>query len=162
MDRGISGDTRRLGATAAAAMALVVASLGTGPVAGAQRPTCMGATATVVGSKHRDRIHGTPYRDVIDARGGNDVIVGNGGRDRVCGRPGRDSITGGVDSDRLEGGSRDDRLTAKNGDDLVVGVESKAVPSGRPARSGRSRAATYIQPRRTRTSGYRYSVLATC
>jgi Ca2+-binding RTX toxin-like protein len=65
----------------------------------------MGATATIVGSKHRERIHGTPHRDVIDARSGNDVIIGNGGGDRICGGPRRDSITGGVDSDRLEGGS---------------------------------------------------------
>lgn len=66
--------------------------------------TCLGATATMVGTKGDDQLAGTPQADVIVGRGGDDDISGRGGDDKLCGGAGHDSIDGGQGSDRESGG----------------------------------------------------------
>jgi uncharacterized delta-60 repeat protein len=66
---------------------------------------CMGKRATVVGTRHGERLVGTRHRDVIAALGGNDLVFGRGGNDLVCGGRGADRLVGGKGRDRLSGGA---------------------------------------------------------
>jgi Ca2+-binding RTX toxin-like protein len=77
-------------------------------------PTCLGKTATIVGTRGDDRIEGTPGADVIVGRGGRDFVFAADGDDLVCGNDG---------SDVIDGGSGDDRMTGAAGDDFITGVE---------------------------------------
>jgi DNA-binding beta-propeller fold protein YncE len=70
--------------------------------------TCGGRPATIVGTKHADRLRGTPRRDVIAALGGNDRVAALGRADIVCGGAGRDTLLGGRGRDRLFGGPQRD------------------------------------------------------
>jgi Ca2+-binding RTX toxin-like protein len=70
--------------------------------------TCAGGTATVVGSRRADRLHGTRGDDVIAAAGGGDIVSGRGGADLICGGGGPDRLAGGPGDDRLEGGAGTD------------------------------------------------------
>ena len=45
------------------------------PIASAERPSCFGQRATIVGTAHGDRIMGTAHKDVIVGLGGADVII---------------------------------------------------------------------------------------
>jgi hypothetical protein len=79
------------------------------PAAEAQRPTCFGAPATIVGSAKADVLRGTAARDVVVALGGADKLYGRGGGDLLCGGPGNDLLDGGPGRNRLHGGPGRDR-----------------------------------------------------
>jgi uncharacterized delta-60 repeat protein len=66
---------------------------------------CLGKRATVVGTRHGERLVGTPHRDVIAALSGNDVVFGRGGNDLICGGRGDDRLVGGEGRDRISGGA---------------------------------------------------------
>jgi hypothetical protein len=76
---------------------------------------CRGRVATIVGTKHADRIAGTRKKDVIVGLGGADRIDGKGKRDIICGQGGADDLIGGKGSDTLIGGSGDDWLRGHGG-----------------------------------------------
>lgn len=67
-------------------------------------PTCMGRTATIVGSTEKDRLVGSKFADVIVGLAGNDKIKGGKGKDRICAGGGRDQVSGGGGKDRCSGG----------------------------------------------------------
>ncbi len=66
---------------------------------------CQGKRATIVGTRHGERLFGTRHSDVIAALGGNDIVFGRGGNDLVCGGRGNDRLVGGKGRDRLSGGA---------------------------------------------------------
>src|SRR4051794_18596256 len=115
------------GVLALAALLAGIVAFGAGPSSGAHsRPTCLGRTATIVGTNGSNRISGTRGKDVIAALGGNDVIEAKGhradhGNDIVCGGTGNDKIVGNAFEEKLVGGPGNDVITAGNGNDLVVG-----------------------------------------
>jgi hypothetical protein len=95
-----------------------------------QEATCLGETATIVGTPGPDRLRGTPGRDVIQALGGNDLVYGLGGDDLICGDTGKDRLFGGDGDDTLQkesggglmsGGRGADRLFGNLGDDVLYG-----------------------------------------
>lgn len=107
----------RTGAAMLMAMsAVVVVSMGTGPLASASEPHC-----TVVGTARPDRLVGTPGRDVICGGRGNDVIIGRGGEDELRGGAGNDDLEGGAGDDIVSGGSGKDILTGGGGSDRLAG-----------------------------------------
>ena len=83
-------------------------------------PTCMGRTATVVGTGGDDTLRGTPRADVVVARGGNDRVIGRGGNDLVCAGRGDDVVSGRAGDDTLSGGSGTDVLNGGAGTDECV------------------------------------------
>jgi hypothetical protein len=92
------------------------------PVSGRGRlPTCLGMTATIVGTQFDERIEGTPGDDVIVGLGGRDIIDGFDGNDVVCGNQGSDVINGGSGNDTMSGGADQDFITGVDGDDLMRG-----------------------------------------
>jgi len=66
---------------------------------------CMGKRATIVGTRHGERLVGSRHSDVIAALGGDDVVLGGGGNDLICGGPGSDRLVGGKGRDRISGGA---------------------------------------------------------
>ena len=84
-------------------------------------PSCLGRTATIVGSPGDERIEGTPAPDVIVGRGGRDTVFSGEGDDRVCGTAGDDVVDGGAGDDRLSGASGADFITGVEGDDQLRG-----------------------------------------
>ncbi|MFC2969041.1 Ig-like domain-containing protein, partial [Acidimangrovimonas pyrenivorans] len=66
----------------------------------------------LIGSAHRDTIHG---------RGGDDAIQGQGGDDRLFGDAGNDTIDGGDGNDLLVGGTGADVLSGGAGNDILIG-----------------------------------------
>jgi Ca2+-binding RTX toxin-like protein len=52
--------------------------------ADAARPTCMGKTATIVGTSGNNQLVGSQGPDVIVASEGNDRVAGLGGNDLIC------------------------------------------------------------------------------
>jgi Ca2+-binding RTX toxin-like protein len=89
----------------------------------ADRPTCRGRPATLVGTSGDDVLVGTPQEDVIVARAGNDVIRSRGGVDFVCGGAGDDRISGGPNSGTFtftQNSPRGDRLLGNEGNDRIV------------------------------------------
>lgn len=66
---------------------------------------CLGQRATIVGTRHGEKLVGTPHRDVIAALAGNDVVLGRGGNDLICGGRGNDRLVGGKGRDALSGGA---------------------------------------------------------
>lgn len=84
-------------------------------------PSCLGSTATIVGTTAAETLRGTEGRDVIAASGGDDVILGLGGKDLICGASGADRIKGGDADDRLSGAGGSDRIGGQEGNDLVKG-----------------------------------------
>lgn len=71
---------------------------------------CLGKRATVVGTRHGEKLVGTRHADVIVGLGGNDVVLGRGGNDVICGGPGSDRLIGGKGRDRLSGGAGHNQL----------------------------------------------------
>ena len=72
---------------------------------GTSASRCLGKRATIVGTRHGERLVGTPHRDVIAALSGNDVVFGRGGNDLICGGRGNDKLLGGRGRDRISGGA---------------------------------------------------------
>jgi Ca2+-binding RTX toxin-like protein len=100
---------------------------------GKSLPTCLGRTATIVGTGKAERIVGTPHADVIASGGGQDVVQGRGGDDRICG----------FEPKRLEGGPGNDRLLDRQGgfdggvsleggpgNDLLIGFDGTRLRGG--------------------------------
>jgi Ca2+-binding RTX toxin-like protein len=106
--------------------------------------TCMGYTATIVGTAGNDSLSGNPAAvDVVSLLGGNDtytedssndiVCLGAGddqltssiglasGNDTVQGGPGNDVIAGFAGSDTLIGGDGDDQIFGNDGNDTLNG-----------------------------------------
>ena len=87
--------TRRpLALLASFAMLASLATTVAGPVSAADTVTCLGKTATIVGTPGPDVLLGTNGRYVIAGLGGNDIIAGRGGNDLICGGRGKDRIVG--------------------------------------------------------------------
>jgi hypothetical protein len=82
---------------------------------------CFGRSATILGTRGRDRLVGTRGSDVIVSEHGNDRIIGRGGRDFVCAGPGKDRITAGGGRDRIAGGHGNDRVFLRGGRDSAWG-----------------------------------------
>ncbi len=72
--------------------------------ADAQVGTCVGLTASIVGTQGEDTIYGTDGNDVIAGLGGNDTIHGLTGNDVICGGDGNDTLSGGAGIDYCDGG----------------------------------------------------------
>jgi Ca2+-binding RTX toxin-like protein len=83
--------------------------------------SCMGLTATIVGTEKDDVISGTSGADVIVGLRGNDIINGLGGDDVICGGLGLDRINGDEGSDRLLGGNENDAIDGGDGNDFLWG-----------------------------------------
>ncbi|HEU4943884.1 MAG TPA: hypothetical protein VFT10_01845 [Solirubrobacterales bacterium] len=86
--------------------ALLVRFLG-----GTSASRCQGKRATIVGTRHGERLVGTRHRDVIAGLAGNDLIFGRGGNDLICGGRGDDRLVGGKGRDVLRGGAGRNRLS---------------------------------------------------
>ena len=84
-------------------------------------PTCLGKTATIVGTAGPDNLTGTSGNDVIIGLGGNDVISGGGGKDIICGGDGNDVLRGAAGNDRVDGGAGNDDIGGGGGDDSLAG-----------------------------------------
>jgi Ca2+-binding RTX toxin-like protein len=82
---------------------------------------CHGKLATIVGTRHDDRLVGTNARDVIVGLGGNDRILGKGGDDWICGKAGYDRLYPGGGADHVEGGQGGDTVHYSAGDDVIDG-----------------------------------------
>jgi Ca2+-binding RTX toxin-like protein len=65
--------------------------------------------AALVGTAHKDRIHGLGGNDVLDGRQGDDSLYGGDGNDHLFGGEGDDLLSGGEGADVLEGGAGNDR-----------------------------------------------------
>jgi uncharacterized delta-60 repeat protein len=85
--------------------ALLVRFLG-----GTSASRCQGKRATIVGTRHGEKLVGTRHRDVIAGLAGNDLVFGRGGNDLVCGGRGDDRLVGGKGRDVLRGGAGRNRL----------------------------------------------------
>jgi hypothetical protein len=108
-------------------LALVVAVVATaflGNAAAAHAYQCYDVTATIVGTKADDELHGTNGRDVIVGLGGDDVIRGLDDADRLCGNGGDDKIIAGAGVDQVDGGTGRNVLNGGNGDDRLYGGPS--------------------------------------
>jgi extracellular elastinolytic metalloproteinase len=92
--------------------------------------SCLGRTATRIGTNGPDVINGTSGPDVIVGNGGNDKINGRGGNDRICGGSGADTLTGSTGADQFDGGAGNDTLQTKDG------VRERTIRGG----TGRDRA----------------------
>jgi Ca2+-binding RTX toxin-like protein len=77
---------------------------------GTSASRCDGQRATIVGTRHGEKLVGTRHRDVIAALAGDDVVRGRGGNDLICGGRGDDRLIGGKGRDRLRGGAGRNRL----------------------------------------------------
>ena len=104
----------RIGIFAAlvAAVSLVFV-VGTSSGHGQKAVSCLGQTATIVGTSGDDELIGSGANDVIAGLGGNDTIKGKGGNDRLCGGDGNDVIKGGDGSDQADGGKGTDVCNAE-------------------------------------------------
>jgi Ca2+-binding RTX toxin-like protein len=83
--------------------------------------SCMGLTATIVGTEGNDILNGTAGPDIIAGLRGNDVINGLGGNDIVCGGLGMDQLKGGDGDDKLLGGNENDIINGDGGNDSAWG-----------------------------------------
>jgi Ca2+-binding RTX toxin-like protein len=77
---------------------------------GTSASRCQGRRATIVGTRHGEKLVGTPGRDVIVSLAGNDLVLGRGGNDLICGGRGDDRLVGGKGRDVLRGGAGHNRL----------------------------------------------------
>jgi Ca2+-binding RTX toxin-like protein len=84
-------------------------------------PSCLGGSATIVGTSAEETINGTPGADVIVALGGKDTINGQAGDDRICGNQGWDTVYGGPGNDRVQGGAGNDTIWGGEGNDNLRG-----------------------------------------
>jgi serralysin len=103
-------------ALAALAGAALLANAGT-----ATAYSCFDVSATIVGTKQDDKIHGTSGRDVIVGLGGDDTIWGLDDSDRICGNGGNDKVMSGPGVDQVDGGSGRNVLKGGSGDDRLYG-----------------------------------------
>jgi hypothetical protein len=87
--------------------------------------SCLGATATRVGTARADRLRATSGRDVIVGKAGDDVISGLAGNDLACGGGGDDTLNGGGGKDGLSGGDGDDSLLGGDGGDRLFGGQGR-------------------------------------
>jgi Ca2+-binding RTX toxin-like protein len=83
--------------------------------------TCLGHSATIVGTAGADTLVGTRGPDVIVSMGGADAIRGRGGRDIICGGSGSDVISGGTGYDLIRSGPGPDYVFGNDGNDVVYG-----------------------------------------
>jgi len=116
-----------------ATLVLVAVGIPLGSISASARdgaPSCIGATATIVGTQGSDHIIGTPHADVIVARGGDDRVSGRGGHDRICGGAGDDRIRGDRAVDWIEGGSERDTLLDGASNDTIRGGLGADTMSG--------------------------------
>jgi uncharacterized delta-60 repeat protein len=74
---------------------------------------CLGERATIVGTRHGEKLVGTRRRDVIASLAGNDLVKGRGGDDLICGGRGDDRLSGGKGRDVLRGGAGRNQLSQK-------------------------------------------------
>ncbi|HEY7875383.1 MAG TPA: hypothetical protein VIG64_09700 [Actinomycetota bacterium] len=113
---------RRLSRTWRALAVSCACSLALGGVSGhaAERPTCKGQKATVVGTPDADELQGTEQRDVIVGMGGEDQIVARGGNDLVCSGRGADFVEAGTGADRVDAGKDSDTVHGGRGDDSIA------------------------------------------
>ena len=94
--------------------------------------TCLGRTATIVGTPRNDRLVGTPGPDVIIGLDGNDSIQGLGGNDVICGGTRNDVLDGGEGADVIDGEAGADRVIGGQGpDDVRGGGGSDSVFGGK-------------------------------
>lgn len=112
---------RLLRAKASFAFLVAVLLLATGAATASAALTCMGHTATIVGTDGPDTLYGTGGRDVIVARGGNDTVYARGGDDIVCAGVGDDRVRGGPGNDRVSGAAGTDVLAGNTGRDVLRG-----------------------------------------
>jgi Ca2+-binding RTX toxin-like protein len=112
-------------------LAVAAVSLGVAGSSAATFPTCLGETATKMGTPGDDTITATDDDDVIVGLGGNDTIVGGGGFDLICGGDGNDSIlqtSGGfIGAAIISGDAGDDTVQA--GRDTIVAADYEAAPA---------------------------------
>ena len=101
---------------------LSIVALPARQIAEADRPTCMGlsASASGIGTDGDDVITGTAGPDVIVAGAGNDVIYGRDGKDTICGGPGDDTLVGGRNPADWSTRGRGDRLSGGTGNDRII------------------------------------------
>lgn len=93
--------------------------------------SCLGTSASFVGTSGHDVIEGTAGDDVIVAGDGNDVVRGRSGNDVICGNDGDDLLIGGRGHDVLVGGGREDELRGgPGGDDLAGGSRNDRLLGG--------------------------------
>src|SRR5215218_8348158 len=94
--------------TCALPAAIVTGGILVIPSAFAQEVTCLGVTATIVGTPNNDNLVGTEGRDVIAGLGRNDEIRGLGGSPLSC-RSGAEA--------RLSGRTSDDSMNGRDSND---------------------------------------------
>jgi Ca2+-binding RTX toxin-like protein len=106
--------------------------------------TCMGYTATIVGTAGNDVVSGNPYgTDVVSLLGGNDSYTDDSSNDIVClgsgddrlqgsfgSVSGDDSVQGGPGNDVIYGFSGADNLIGGDGDDTIYGLDGNDTLSG--------------------------------
>jgi len=94
------------------------------------RATCIGLSATIVGTNGDDVLTGTVGDNVIAGLGGNDEINALGGNDLICGNDGNDIINGGVGNDNMVGGVGNDNMVGGDGNDGLLGEAGDDSMSG--------------------------------
>jgi uncharacterized delta-60 repeat protein len=80
-------------------------------IGGTSGSRCDGRRATIVGTRHGEKLVGTRGPDVIAALAGNDLVRGRGGNDVICGGRGDDRLGGGKGRDVLRGGAGHNQLS---------------------------------------------------
>lgn len=129
---------RTVAATVAALSCLLATTAFIAQPAGAQAPTCQGATVTVdlgagdVPTGNDDVILGTASSDTINGLGGNDTICSLGGNDNIYGGPGDDLIYGGGGNDWIAGGPGADTIYGQPGGDTLNGGSGNDLLLGGP------------------------------
>jgi len=118
--------SRVVAGLAASVIALIpVSPVSAGTTASDLEPSkvqlCHGHRATIIGTRHDDRLVGTSGSDVIVGMEGDDRVVGKGGDDWICGRAGYDRLYPGRGSDHVEGGRGGDTIYHSAGDDEMSG-----------------------------------------
>ena len=98
-------------AVAVALLAVILVGVFAGTGAGAVA-TCLGQSATIVGTSGAETLTGSS---------GNDVIAGLGGDDKISGGDGNDVICAGSGDDGVNAGLGDDHVVGEDGYDMIVG-----------------------------------------
>ena len=129
---------RPLRRTASLVVVLLGLSIVPGSPAVAGR-SCMGRSATIVGSAGSDRLVGTRRVDVIVSLGDDDEIHGRGGADIICSGGGNDTVYAGGNDDRVKAGGGSDTVIAgseanllASGEDLLEGGPGDDILIGGP------------------------------
>ena len=112
-------------------LAVAAVSVGGAGSTAATIPTCLGESATKIGTPGDDVITATDDDDVIVGLGGNDTISGGGGFDLICGGDGNDTIvqsSGGLfGAAIIAGDAGDDTIQA--GRDTIVAADYEESPA---------------------------------